>query len=160
MNRYPSARYITLRVRLVGCHDVLRGGIRVHQHRSRSVLIELGAGRSRMPQGGVVVAELALDSAEEVEAVYAALRGVPGIRVDATAATPAQGEQGTALELLTVALSGGAVTAFLQIVKTLVDSRGPGFVLKVRRGRDRLEVTADNTEQALAALREVLGGPS
>jgi hypothetical protein len=113
-----------------------------------------------MAQGGAAVVELAAGDGQGGEAVYAALRGVPGIRVDAAPAPPEQGEQGTALELLTVALSGGAVTAFLQIIKTLVDSRGSGFVLKVRRGRERLEITADNAEQALAALRELLGGPS
>jgi hypothetical protein len=80
--------------------------------------------------------------------------------VDAPPAPLGPGEQGGTLELLTIALSGGAVTAFLQIIKTLVDSHGPGFVLKVRRGRDRLEITADNAEQALAALRELLNGPS
>jgi hypothetical protein len=113
-----------------------------------------------MAQGGMVVLELALDSPEGVEATYAELRGVPGVSVDATPALLEPGDQGGALDLLTVALSGGAVTAFLQIVKTLVDSRGPGFVLKVRRGRDRLEITADNAEEALAALQELLGGPS
>lgn len=92
--------------------------------------------------------------------MYAALRGVPGVSVEATPAPLEPGEQGSALDLLTVALSGGAVTAFLQIIKTLLDSHGPGFVLKVRRGRDRLEITADNAEQALAALQELLGGPS
>jgi hypothetical protein len=115
-----------------------------------------------MVQGGQAVVELELTTGEldGVEAAYAALRGVSGVSV-AAAPTPLEpGEQGGALELLTVALSGGAVTAFLQIVKTLVDSRGPGFVLKVRRGRERLEITADNAEEALAALRELLDGPS
>jgi hypothetical protein len=124
------------------------------------MLIEPGEGRTQMAQDGAGVVELALDGPERAEAVYAALRGVRGISVDAAPAPLEPGEQGSALELLTVALSGGAVTAFLQIVKTLLDSHGPGFVLKVRRGRDRLEVTADNAEQGLAALRELLGGPS
>lgn len=113
-----------------------------------------------MARDEVVVVELALDDAEGVETVYAELRGVPGVRVDASPAPLEPGDQGSALELLTVALSGGAVTAFLQIVKTLVESRGPGFVFKVRRGRERLEITADNAEQALAALREMLDGSS
>lgn len=115
-----------------------------------------------MVQGGEAVVELELTAGdlEGGEAAYAALRGVPGVSVAAAPAPLEPGEQGTALDLLTVALSGGAVTAFLQIVKTLLDSRGPGFVLKVRRGRDRLEITADDAEQALAALRELLGGPS
>jgi len=113
-----------------------------------------------MGQDGVGAVELALDGPERAEAVYAALRGVSGISVDAPPVPLGPGEQGGALELLTVALSGGAVTAFLQIIKTLLDSHGPGFALKVRRGRDRLEITADNAEQALAALRELLDGPS
>lgn len=115
-----------------------------------------------MVQGdaGVVELELAAGDLAGSEAVYAALRGVSGVRVDAVPASVEPGEQGAALDLFTVALSSGAVTAFLQIVKTLVGSRGPGFVLKVRRGRERLEITAADAEQALPALREMLGGPS
>ena len=69
------------------------------------------------------------------------------------------GEQGDVTELLTVACaSGGAVSVLLGIVKSLLDSRGPGFVLKVRHGRDRLEVTAENADEALPLLKELMGG--
>jgi len=113
-----------------------------------------------MTDGEDVVLEIGSEDSDDVGALYAALRGVRGIRLDAAPAPMEAGEQGTALDLLTVALSGGAVTAFLQIVRTVLDSRGPGFVLKVRRGRERLEITAASVEEVLPALRELLGGPS
>jgi hypothetical protein len=53
---------------------------------------------------------------------------------------------------------GGAITVVLQIVKALVESRGPKFRLKIRRGKDRLEVTADNLDEVLPLLEELLGG--
>jgi hypothetical protein len=95
---------------------------------------------------------------EDFEALYEELRGVPGISVAAVPAPVAAGEQGAVLDFLTVACSGGAITVALQIVKTLAESRGPKFSLKIRRGKDRLEVTADNIDEVLPALRELLGG--
>jgi hypothetical protein len=94
----------------------------------------------------------------DFETLYAELRGVPGIKVEAVPAPIAAGEQGSVLDFLTVACSGGAITVALQIVKAVIQSRGPKFRLIVRRGRDRLEVTADNVDEALPILREMLGG--
>jgi hypothetical protein len=47
---------------------------------------------------------------------------------------------------------------FLQIIKTLLDSRGPSFVLKMRRGEDRLEVTSDNIDDVVPVIKEMPGG--
>jgi Effector Associated Constant Component 1 len=96
---------------------------------------------------------------EDGEALYGALRGVPGVRLEAVAAPVAAGEQGAAFDLVTVACSSGAATVVLQIIKVLIESRGPKFSLKVRRGKDRLEITADNLDEVLPVLKELLGGP-
>jgi hypothetical protein len=104
------------------------------------------------------VVELTTQDPDDFDALYAELRGVPGILVRAVPAPVVPGEQGSALDLLTVACSGGAITVFLQIVKTLLESRGPGFVLKIQRGRDRLEIAADNVEEALPLVRQLLDG--
>jgi len=44
----------------------------------------------------------------------------------------------------------------LQIIKTVAESRGPGFRLKVRRGKEQVEITADDADKGLAALSECL----
>jgi hypothetical protein len=59
-----------------------------------------------------------------------------------------------------VGLSSGAVTAFLQIIKVLAESRGPKFSLKIRQGKNRLEVTADNIDEVLPVIRELIDGES
>jgi hypothetical protein len=99
------------------------------------------------------------DDPDDFDALYAELRGVPGIRVDPMLAPIEPGAQGSTTDLITVALSSGAATAFLQIIKTLLESRGPSFVLKLRRGKDRLEISADNLDEAMPAIKELLGGP-
>ena len=104
------------------------------------------------------VVEFSSEDPEDFEALYDELRGVPDIRVEAVPAPIVRGEQGSVIEFLTVACSGGAITVVLQIVKTLVESRGPKFSLKIRRGKDRLELTADSVEEALPVLKELLGG--
>jgi len=95
---------------------------------------------------------------EDLEAMYGELRGVPGITARVMVAPVEPGDQGGLADLLTVALTSGAVTAFLQIVKVLAESRGPEFRLKVRRGKDQLEITADDADAGLAALRDLLDG--
>lgn len=62
------------------------------------------------------------------------------------------------MDLLTVACTSGAVTAFLQIIKVLAESRGPGFRLRIRQGKDKVEITADDPDKGLAALRDLLDG--
>jgi hypothetical protein len=89
--------------------------------------------------------------------LYDELRGTPGATVTAVPTPAAPGDQGVALDVLMVALSSGAVTAFLQIIKVLAESRGPKFSLKIRQGRNRLEVTADNVDEVLPLVREMLG---
>lgn len=108
-------------------------------------------------EAGVVA--VSAPNLEDFDALYAELRGVSGIAVQAVLAPMEPGEQGSVLDLLTVACSGGAITVFLQIVKTLAESRGPGFSLKLQRGKDRLEVTADNLDEVLPLIEELLGGP-
>jgi hypothetical protein len=95
---------------------------------------------------------------EDLEALYEELRGVPGITTEAIATPIAEGDQGTMLDFLTVACSGGAITVALQIIKAVVESRGPKFSLRVSSGKDRLEVNADNIDELLPVLRELLGG--
>jgi hypothetical protein len=113
----------------------------------------MGTGEHGVP--GAV--EFSADDPEDFEALYHELRGMPGIQVEASSAPIAEGDQGSVLEFLTVACSGGAITVVLQIVKALVESRGPKFILKIRRGKDRLELTADNVDEALPLLEELLG---
>ena len=84
------------------------------------------------------------------------LRGLPGISVEAVSAPVQPGDQGAALDVLMVALSSGAVTAFLQIVKVLADSHGPKFSLKIRQGKNRLEVTSSNIDDVLPVIRKLI----
>lgn len=101
------------------------------------------------------VIELSAGSADDFDELYAELRGVSGLAVEAVSAPVAAGEQGSVVDLLTVACSGGALTVLLQIVKALVEARGPGFVLKARRGKDRIEITADNVDEALPLIAKL-----
>jgi hypothetical protein len=102
--------------------------------------------------------ELAVDSPDHLDELYAELRGVPGIAVTAVPVPAVPGEQGAAFDVLLVALSSGAVTAFLQIIKVVAESHGPKFSLKIRQGKNRLEVTADNIDDVLPVVRELLDG--
>lgn len=102
--------------------------------------------------------ELTADGPDVIDEVYDGLRGVPGITVTAASAPAQPGDQSVALDVLTVALSSGAVTAFLQIIKVLAESRGPKFQLKIRQGKNKLEVTADTVDEVLPVVRELLDG--
>jgi hypothetical protein len=102
--------------------------------------------------------ELTAHDPEDIDEVYDALRGVPGITATAVPAPTEPGDQGAALDVLMVALSSGAVTAFLQIIKVLAESRGPKFSLKIRQGKNKLEVTADNVDEVLPVIRELFDG--
>ncbi len=104
--------------------------------------------------------EVTADNPEVIDEVYGELRGVPGITVTAVPVPAVPGEQGAALDVLMVALSSGAVTAFLQIIKVLAESHGPKFSLKIRQGKNRLEVTADNIDEVLPVIRELIDGGS
>ena len=103
--------------------------------------------------------EFSTQDIDDLDVLYQELRGTPGLVVEPVQAPMVEGEQGSALDLLTVACSGGAVTALLQLVKSVVESRGPKFSLKVRRGKDRLEINADNVEEILPLLKRLLDGP-
>jgi len=100
--------------------------------------------------------EVRADDPNDFAEAYVGLRGVPGITVTALPTSAGPGEQGTALDVLLVTLSSGAVTAFLQIIKVLAESRGPKFKLKIRQGKNMLEVTADNLDEVLPVLRELI----
>lgn len=102
-------------------------------------------------------AEIWADDPEDAEELYAELSGVSGITVEAVSAPVQPGEQGAALDVLIVSLSSGAVTAFLQIVKTMLDAKGPKFVLSIRRGKDHLKITADNFDEVEPTLRKLFG---
>jgi Effector Associated Constant Component 1 len=102
--------------------------------------------------------ELSAAFPEDFDALYSELRGVSGLTVSAVPAPAEPGEQGSIVDLLTVACSGGALTVFLEIIRSLAASRGPGFVLKVRRGKDRLEITAENADEVLPLIAKLLDG--
>ena len=110
-------------------------------------------------QAGVGEIEVSAGDIDDLDALYAELRGVQGIVVTPVPAPVLRGDQGALVDVLLVACTSGAITALLQIVNTLLESRGPGFRLKIRRGKDRLEITADDAEEGLAALKELLDGP-
>jgi Effector Associated Constant Component 1 len=95
----------------------------------------------------------------DLYALYRELRGTPAVAVEPVAAPNAPGEQGAMLDFLMVACaSGGAITTVLQIVRTMIESRGPTFKLAIRSGKDRIEINADNIEDVLPIVRELLGG--
>jgi len=123
--------------------------------RWRLLLSEGGRVVVQSDAGGV---EVSADSLDDLEVLYAELRGVAGISVEMVTAPAEQGEQGAVADLLTVAFTSGAVTALLQIIKTVAESRGPGFRLKIRRGSERLEITARDADKGLAALKDLLDG--
>lgn len=104
------------------------------------------------------VLQLSTDDLNDLEVLYAELHGTSGIRVETQLAPIEPGDQGTLIDFLTVACEGGAVTVFLQIIKTVVDSRGPQFVLKIRHGKDRIEINAKTINEALPVIRELIDG--
>src|ERR1700745_4190530 len=77
--------------------------------------------------------ELTADGPDDFDEVYRGLRGIPGIRATALPAPSVPGEQGGAVDILLVALSSGAITAFLEIIKVIAQSRGPRFRLKIQQ---------------------------
>jgi hypothetical protein len=102
--------------------------------------------------------EVQADDPDDFDSVYSELRGVTGIAVTAVLAPSVAGEQGVALDVLMVSLSSGAVTAFLQIIRTLAEARGPKFVLSIRRGRNQVKITADTFDEVEPAMRKLFGG--
>lgn len=100
--------------------------------------------------------ELTADSPDDIDEVYDGLRGVPGITVTAVPGPAEPGDQGAALDVLTVALSSGAITTFLQIIKVIAESRGPKFSLKMRQGKEKVVVTGDNIDELLPLVRELI----
>lgn len=103
--------------------------------------------------------ELSTQDPDDFDALYGELRGVRGIELRADPAAVEPGEQGAGSEVLIAVLSsGGSVAVLLGIVKSLLESRRPGFVLKIRHGATTVEITADTLEDALPVLEELLGG--
>lgn len=102
--------------------------------------------------------EVGAEEPEDLEELAVELAGIPGIAVEALSAPVEPGEQGAALDVLMVALSSGAITAFLQIIKTLAEAKGPKFVLRIRRGKNQLKITADNFDEVEPLLRKLFGG--
>ena len=102
--------------------------------------------------------EIRADEPEDLDELYIEMGGVSGITVEAVSARVEPGDLGAALDLLMVALSSGAITAFLQIIKTLAEAKGPKFVLSIRRGKDKLKITADNFDNVEPTVRKLLEG--
>jgi hypothetical protein len=116
-------------------------------------------GYERSGVGDNPLVEFDADAVDDLYALFAALRGTAAVTVDAVMPPPVAGEQGSVLDFLTVACaSGGAITTVVQIVRTLIESRGPKVRLSVRRGDDTLEISADNVDEVMPVLREMLGG--
>lgn len=110
-------------------------------------------------QAGWRTIELATDDISDLEALYADLEGTPGIAVQAVSAPLEPGDQGGGvLDFLTAACSGGAITVLLQIIQTHIESHSPGFKIKIRHGKESLEITGDNLEKALPAVRAFIDG--
>lgn len=109
-------------------------------------------------RAGVGRVEVYAEDLDDLDVLYGELRGVAGLTVTAVAAPVERGDQGAVTDLLTVACTSGAVTAFLQIIKVLAESRGPGFRLRIRHGRSQVEITAHDPDKGLAALRDLLDG--
>ena len=112
----------------------------------------------QVDEGSNQAVEFVVDDMDDFDVLFNELRGTPGISVEAVAAPMVGGEQGSALDFLTVACSGGAVTAALQLIRSVIESRGPKFSLKVRRGKDRIEINTSNIEEMLPLLKEMLDG--
>ena len=106
----------------------------------------------------MIEAEVWADNPDDVEELYAELRGVKGVSLGMAPAVGEPGDQGVTLDLLTVALSSGAVTAFLQIIKALADSRRPKFMLSIRHGKNVLKISANNFSEVEPAIRRLFGG--
>jgi Effector Associated Constant Component 1 len=102
--------------------------------------------------------EIRADEPEDLDELYLELGGVPGITVEAVSAPVEPGEQGAALDLLMVALSSGAITVFLQIIKTLAEARGPEFVLSIRRSKNQLKISANNFDDVEPLVRKLFEG--
>lgn len=107
----------------------------------------------------VISLEIRAPEPGDLEAAYKVLRGKQGIDPEFVTATPEPGYLGGVAEVLTVALSTGAVTAFLQLITALVKSRGPAVKLNIRRGKDKVEISSDSVEEGLSLLREITRGP-
>lgn len=100
---------------------------------------------------------LSADDADDLDALYAELRGNPGLTVRAVPAPLEPGDQGSALDFLAVACSsGGAITVLIQILKDFTRARGSRFSLRVRNGEREIEVTGENVDEAI--LRKLLDG--
>jgi len=108
--------------------------------------------------GSPAEAEIRADEPEDLDELWVELGGIPGITVEAISAPVEPGGQGADLDLLMVALSSGAITAFLQIIKTLAEAKGPKFVLSVRRGKNQLKITADNFDEVEPLIRKLFDG--
>jgi hypothetical protein len=142
---------------IVGLGDT--AGERLHEPHQREAFLEEGGGLASIDWPARRMVEFAADDLDDLEALYNELYGTPGLVVEAMSSPLAPGDQGTVLDFLTVACSGGAITVLLQIIKTLVESRDTRFVLKVRCGKDHVEVNAANVEEALPAIRALINGP-
>ncbi|WP_405579711.1 hypothetical protein [Streptomyces sp. NBC_01190] len=103
--------------------------------------------------------DISANTPDDFDTLYEELRGVHGLKVGVGPERMEPGDQGSVVDLLTVAcVSGGAVTVFLEIIRDLVESRRRGFALTIRHGGTTLEITADTLEEALPLLEELLGG--
>jgi hypothetical protein len=102
--------------------------------------------------------ELTADSPDDIDEVYDGLRGIPGIRVTAIPVPTQPGDQGAALDILMVALSSGAVTAFLQIIKGARRLTRAEVQPEDTPGKNKLEVIADNVDEVLPVIRELIDG--
>ncbi len=102
--------------------------------------------------------QVSAEDARNLMVLYRELRGLPGTTVSAESEPTGPGEQGSAIELLTIGLSSGAVTAMVELLRTLVESRGPAFKLTLHQGKQKLEVRADTIDEVEPLLHQLFDG--
>ncbi|MEY9931224.1 hypothetical protein ABH926_005873 [Catenulispora sp. GP43] len=102
--------------------------------------------------------EISAFSPDDLDAVYRELRGKEGISVTPTSAQTEPGYMGGVSDALIVGFTEGGAVALLEMVRTLVKSRGSRFKLKIRKGDTTIKITTGDADEALALLRELISG--
>lgn len=100
--------------------------------------------------------EVSAADPEDLDALFEELRGVPGVRLEALSQPAAPGDLGAVTETLGIVFAGGGGTALIKLITAVIESRGPHFSLEFRHRRTKVKITADNVEEMLPLLKELL----
>jgi hypothetical protein len=101
---------------------------------------------------------LFLDSADSYHSLYTWLNRTRGVRVELLSKPPRCGEQGAAIECISVALgSGGIGMALAQTLKTWLESRQSSVKMRIRRsdGGQDVELDASNVNEIMPILERI-----